>query len=87
MNDNTGANPADVDLIWIYRESSTINTAGTADITAATSAWEGKYEGLANALTTWMVSEARYWAYEASWETHEATYNTADTSEDALKVT
>jgi len=38
-------------------------------------------------LKDWTVAEARYWAYTASWEVHEALIQTAEDSEDALKIT
>jgi hypothetical protein len=42
---------------------------------------------LADALKDWTVAEARYWAYEAAWEVHDALITTGDTTEDALQVT
>lgn len=38
-------------------------------------------------MKDWTVAEARYWAYKASWEVHEALIATAEDSEDALKIT
>jgi len=38
-------------------------------------------------LKDWTIAEARYWAYTASWEVHEALINTAEDSETALKTT
>jgi hypothetical protein len=38
-------------------------------------------------LKDWTVAEARYWAYEAAWEIHSATYDTADDTEGDLKTT
>lgn len=38
-------------------------------------------------MKDWTVAEARYWAYTASWEVHEALIGTAEDSEAALLVT
>lgn len=45
------------------------------------------YEDLAKKLKDYTVAEARYWAYEASWEIHDALITTGENSEDALKTT
>jgi hypothetical protein len=87
LEDSTGANAAAVDTIWIYRESATINTAAEAAYSTESAAWVAKYEALVNNLKDWTVAEARYWAYEAAWEIHDALITAGDTSEDALQVT
>lgn len=87
LEDNAGSNAANRDTIWAYREGSTVNTAASTVITTEEDAWEVKYEGLADALVNWTVAEARYWAYEAAWETHQATYESATDSEADLLVT
>jgi hypothetical protein len=38
-------------------------------------------------MAYWTVAEARYWAYEASWEIHLATYESASDSEGDFLVT
>lgn len=45
------------------------------------------YQDLAKHLKDWTVAEARYWAYQASWEVHDALIDVAEDSEDALKTT
>jgi len=87
LEDNAGDNAANQDTIWAYRQGATVNEAATTDITEEEDAWESKYEGLANALVDWTVAEARYWAYEAAWETHLATSETAVDSEANLLIT
>lgn len=86
------ATPAEVDLIWIYREGTTIEDVVTAGVdgTAAgtvTTPYTTLYGTLGTALNDWMLAEARYWAYEASYATHAALINTAETSEASLKTT
>lgn len=87
LEDNTGDAAAAVDTIWIYREGTTINTAAEAAYSTESSAWVAKYEALVDHLKDWTVAEAKYWAYEAAWEIHEALITAGDTSEDALEVT
>jgi len=87
LEDSAGDNAANRDTIWAYRQGATVATAATTNITTESDAWDAKYEGLANALVDWTVAEARYWAYEAAWETHLGTYETADDSEGDLLVT
>jgi len=87
LEDNAGDNAANQDTIWAYRQGATVNEAATTVITTEEDAWEAKYEGLANALVNWTVAEAKYWAYEASWEVHFASYETATDSEADLLVT
>lgn len=83
VNLATGANAATpaassaFDPIWIYREGATVNQASVTDITSVTSAYSTLYGNLGTALNDWMLAEARYWAYEASYSTHIALVSTA----------
>lgn len=57
-------------------------------ITAGTlSDWDSKYQGLANALRDWTLSEARYYAYKQVLTIHQGLISTADNTEDDLKDT
>jgi len=87
LENSSGASAAAVDTIWIYRESSTINTAAELAYSTESGLWVTQYETLVDHLKDWTVAEAKYWAYEAAWEIHEALISTGDTSEDALEVT
>lgn len=87
LEDNAGDNATNRDTIWAYRQGSTVNEAATTVITEEEDAWEAKYEGLANAMVSWTVAEAKYWGYEASYAINLATYETASDSEGDLLVT
>lgn len=84
----TVASATNPDLTWAYREGATVNAAAlSSTYTTESGLWDTMYYDLAKKLKDWTVAEARYWAYTASWETHDALRATAEDSEDALKVT
>jgi len=86
--DGTVASATNPDLTWVYREGSTVNAAAaSSNYSTESGLWDTKYQDLAKHLKDWTVAEARYWAYTASWEVHDALIDTAKDSEDALKVT
>lgn len=77
---------ANFDIVAFLRAGAYATNAD-AIASATTNDWDIKYQGLADALKDWTLSEARYYAYKAALTSHKALITTGSSTEDDLKDT